>query len=165
MVLFIVKLNQNTNDCNSDHTHFQAEVGNTEFNVIFELQNGELLNDCSQVSKTWNHYEEHEELYDLAEQKELVCSWAEVCKLFWGRVDEESLLAYKIDIVSILHGQRKLSDELINQQGKEDYDDTEKDREQHLIFLSLLDALLPNVELEWSLFSWVVVSKRNNVLN
>jgi len=84
----------------------------------------------------------------LAEQEELVGCWAEFFKLLWGRVDEYSLFTDEIDIVCILHRNRKLSDKLINQQGEEDDDDTENDREQHLIFLSLLNALLPNVKLE-----------------
>lgn len=77
MVLVVVQLDQDTNDCNSDHTQFQAEVRNTEFNVIFELENGELLDDGCKVAKTGDHDEEHEELNDLAEQEELVGCWAE----------------------------------------------------------------------------------------
>jgi hypothetical protein len=65
----------------------------------------------------------------------------------------------------IFHVCKETCHQLINHQSQENGNKTEQNGKQHFISFSLLNALLPNIELKRGLFARIVVSKGNDVLH
>ena len=93
---------------------------NTKLNIIFEFQNSELLNDCSEIPHSWNHHKRHEIADHSAQKDKSISGWAELLKLLVGRIHEYSLLSDEVNFICIFHGKHEFSYKLINQKCKDD---------------------------------------------
>ena len=80
-----------------------------------------------------------------------LCITAKLIKESWICVDEDMRLIDELIRVNISHVAYKLADDLIKPEAECYYHDTDYDSESHLIDFPLLNALLPNIELEGGL--------------
>lgn len=65
----------------------------------------------------------------------------------------------------LLHNLERIVHDLVDDDWEENQNETNEDGENHLIPLSLLDTLLPDVVLKTGLFGAAGVSKINNICN
>lgn len=80
-------------------------------------------------------------------------------ELGWCRSNEDLMVVDKVCAVYTFHQNDQVADFEVDQEVKEKYDYSKNYLEDHLILLSLLDALLPDVELKTSLFLGSLITK------
>ena len=134
----------------ADHDgSFQDDPFHLDLNVVSELQDYELLADCSEEPSGSEEHHDGDELHIAADFDQLVdCHLAVFIELFRFRISEQLVLVSKCLPINFLLQSQERADQVVDIQNQVQHDQAEQYCQYHLILFSLVDALLPDVELQ-----------------
>lgn len=114
-VLWILDFDVNVNETYKNHRNFKEDSTHLNIDIIFDSQDGELLDNSSEVSNAGKNDDDIKEAQNLVEEEHLLDAyWAEFLKLLLISVDEDMWLVDELLGENLVHHIDGVTDGLVD---------------------------------------------------